>query len=85
MNDVDVGYVLPGLESPAGNAAAITPGSSPLAEVTRALYIGGAGNVTVTMKGGQSVTFTALPAGAILPIRATHVTAATASAIIGLW
>ena len=72
-------------QNPAANAVAITAGASPLAEPTRAIYVGGAGNITVTMLGGQSVTFTGVPAGAILPIRATHVTAATATALLGLW
>ena len=84
MSDDFAGFTA-GIESPATNAAAITPSVSPLADVTRALYVGGAGNVTVTMLGGQSVTFTAVPAGSILPIRCTHVTAATATAILGLW
>ena len=84
MSDAFGSYA-PGAESPATNATAITPGASALANFPRALYVGGAGNVTVTMLGGQSVTFTAVPAGSILPIRCTHVTAATATAILGLW
>jgi hypothetical protein len=72
-------------DSPARNAVAVTPGASALSYVTRALYIGGAGDVTVTMKGGGSVTFSAVPVGTILPICATHVTAATATLILALW
>lgn len=73
-----------GLDSPARNAAAVTPGATALDNVTRALFIGGAGDVTVTMKGGGSVTFAAGD-GAILPIVVTHVTAATATGIVALW
>lgn len=84
MSDTFASYVT-GAESPATNAAVITPGAAALTWTPRALYIGGAGDVTVTMLGGQSVTFAAVPAGAILPIRVTHVTAATATSIVGVW
>ena len=39
----------------------------------------------VTMESGNSVTFTAVPAGTFLPILVTHVTAATATAILALY
>lgn len=73
----------PGLSSPYSDGFAITPGASPLAQTTRAIYIGGDGDITVTMKSGASVTF-AVKAGKTLRIRATHVTAATATGLIGL-
>ena len=74
------------IDGPAPNAIAVTPGSSPLASVTRALYVGGAGDVTVTMFGGGDVAFVGVPAGAILPIRASHVLAATtATSIVAIW
>lgn len=75
-----------GPESPAWNAAAVTvaPGDLPLIP-TRALYVGGAGNVTVTMAGGASVEFVGVPAGSILPIRVDRVTAATATGIVALY
>lgn len=55
--------------------------------VTRAIYVGGAGNVAVITKGGETVTFTAPPVGSILPIRATRLmsTNTTATLLIGLW
>lgn len=72
--------------APAENAAAVTPGAGALSDTTRALYVGGAGNMTVTMAGNAaSVTFTAVPAGTTLPIAVTHVTAATATSIVALW
>lgn len=47
--------------------AAVTP--SDTAEVTcRAVYVGGAGNVTLKQKGGTAITFTAPPVGAVLPV-----------------
>lgn len=39
----------------------------------RALFVGGAGNVAVTMKGGGDVTFTGVAAGTVLPISASMI------------
>lgn len=41
---------------------------------TDALYVSGAGNITATLQGGNSVTFAAI-AGALLPFKVTHITA----------
>lgn len=70
-------------EAPALDAFTITAGASPLAVVPRALFIGGAGTITVTTYRGTSLTLT-VPAGAIIPLAVTHVTAATATGIVGL-
>lgn len=78
-----------GLDSPAFNAAAVTPNdSTDLTVFARALYIGSAGNVKVDMVGtGTAVTFSGLAAGQILPVRAARVysTDTTASSIVALW
>lgn len=50
------------------SALAVTP-SDTVPVTCRAIYIGGAGNVTVTPKGGIAVLFTASPVGSILPIQ----------------
>lgn len=50
------------------SALAVTP-SDTVPVTCRAIYIGGAGNVTVTPKGGIAVLFTAPPVGSILPIQ----------------
>lgn len=76
-----------GLSSPPEEAAAVTPNdTTPLAQASRAIYVGGAGNLSVTMLGGQNVTF-AVQAGTLLPLRASHVRAAgtTATGIVALW
>ena len=78
------------LDSPAWTAAAVTPsdGTDLPTAPTRGLYVGSAGNLVVNMAGGgASVTFTGVPAGAILPIRVDRVlaTSTTASAIVALY
>jgi hypothetical protein len=75
------------LPAPARNGAVVTPGASPLASVTKGVYVGGAGNLNVTLAGGQTVLFSGIPAGTILPIRCTHIlsTSTTATLIVALW
>lgn len=77
------------LTSPADNAVAVTPhNSTDLTYASRALYVGGAGNLSVEMVGGQSaVVFSGVPAGTILPIRVTRVnsTSTTATSIVAIY
>lgn len=50
-----------------------------------ALYVGGAGDVTVRTLGQTTVAFVGVPAGTILPIRCDQVRAATtATSVVGL-
>ena len=77
-----------GLSDPAYFARAVTPGTTALADgVTRGLYVGGAGNVNVTMGDGNDVLFTGVAAGTVLPIRVSHVlaTSTTATTITALY
>lgn len=76
-----------GIDSPANDAAAVTPNDgADLAFDSRALVIGGAGTLSVVMAGGQTVPFT-VTAGQILPIRVRRVraTGTTATAIVAIW
>ena len=75
-NVVDITY---------GGAAAITP-SDTVNLGGRAIYVGGAGNVTVVTEGGNTTLFTAPPVGSIIPIRFTRVnsTGTTATALVAL-
>jgi hypothetical protein len=51
---------------------------------TRAVYVGGAGDVIATI-GGTDVTFKSVPTGQFLPIKATKIKAATsATFLVGL-
>lgn len=77
-----------GLESPAFHAYAVTPhDSTDFAQAFRALYVGVTGNVVIITVGGETVTFTAVPAGMILPVAGVRVnsTNTTATSIVGLY
>ena len=75
------------LDSPGASAIAITPSNTDaLEKISRAIYIGGAGNLTVEMLGGQTVTFVGLSAGCLLPIRVNKVlTSTTATNLVALY
>lgn len=53
----------------------------------RGIYVGGAGAVTVVTPAGSVVTFSGVPAGTILPVRATRVnsTGTDATNMVGLY
>lgn len=72
-------------EGPLCNAE-VANDSSEQTSVSRAVYVGGEGDLAVVMKGGQTVTFKGVSAGALLPIRAQKVLGATtATSILFLW
>jgi hypothetical protein len=76
------------LITPPEDAAAVEPSDSEaLSHVTRALYVGGAGDVRLRVLGGGEVTLSGLAAGSLVPIRAAQVfaTGTTATALVGLW
>jgi hypothetical protein len=69
-------------------AAAITTSDTvSLTGITRAVYVGGAGNITAIMSNGDAVLFTAVPVGTMLPIRCTRInaTATTATLLIAMY
>ena len=79
---------IPGLNSPAEHAVLLTPSDSvDLTNFSRALYVGGAGNIKVTTVGGETLLFTGVLAGSILPIRVSRVwaTTTTATTIVALY
>ena len=77
------------LTSPPEDAASITPGEagSKLSHVTRALYVGVAGDLALLMQGGATVILRGVPSGSFLPLRVRQVLAAGTSAdgIVGFW
>jgi hypothetical protein len=73
------------LLGPAANAAAVTPSDTAnLPTASKRLWVGGAGNVKVLTVGGSTVTYTAVPAGTYLKVRALQVfaTGTTATNIV---
>lgn len=67
---------------------AVTKNDSTVLPVTRALWVGGVGDVAVVFEdGGSAVTLSSVPAGTLLPIRVTKVmsTNTTATNMVALY
>lgn len=77
------------MDHPASNAEVVVPdNTNTLTKVSRAIYVGVAGDVSVQMaKTGTAIVFKAVPAGSILPIRVTRVnlTGTTATNMVSLY
>lgn len=76
------------LTSPPEHAAEIAPDDAAILPfVTRALYVGGGGDVALRLMGGAEVTFRGVQAGSLIPIRVDRVRSSgtTATGLIGLW
>jgi len=75
--------------APATRAAAIVPhDTNPLSDISKAIYVGSGGDVTVrAVRDGADHAWKAVPAGSILPVRASHVraTGTTAGDLLGLY
>ena len=74
--------------SPATNGQTVVKSDTEfLPEPTRAIYVGGTGDVAVTMHGGDSLIFVGVPAGSILPIKVSQVlsTNTTATNMLAIW
>lgn len=73
---------------PAREGFAITPNDgADLSANTRALWVGGAGNIVVDFVGsGSSITIAGVPAGTLLPfeVKRVRATGTTATNIVGL-
>lgn len=77
-----------GLECPAIGGVVVTPSdSTDLVNTSRAIWVGGAGTLTVTMADGVAVLISGIAAGTLLPIRCTRVksTGTTATLIVNLY
>lgn len=73
---------------PAEGAFAITPSDgSDLSFVTRAIYVGVSGNISVTMANGDNVVFSNLLGGLLYPLQIRRVksSSTTASGLVGLY
>lgn len=86
MADEFAGYAV-GMDGPAQGAAVITPhATNQLLHSTRAIYVGGSGDMACEMVNGELVTFVGLLAGAVYPFRVQRVFVAgtTATSLVGL-
>lgn len=76
------------MSDPTGRVEAVTKSDATILGAVRGLYIGGTGDVAVKCAGSSTaVTFVGVPAGTILPVRATQVmsTNTTATNIVALY
>ena len=76
-----------GSDGPATHGFAIAPDDgADLAETTRAIYVGSAGNLVAVLASGAELTFASVPSGTVLPVRAARIraTGTSASGLIGL-
>lgn len=75
------------LGGPATVGVAITPDDAAnFSQVTRAIWVGGAGNVVVVWSDDTTSTLVGVAAGTLLPVRAKRVnaTSTTATSMVGL-
>lgn len=71
------------LHSPYVGGAAVTPNdSADLAELTRAVWVGGTGDLKVTFQDGSTVVLQTVPAGSLLPIRVSRIFASGTTATL---
>ena len=87
MTDIYQGQS-PGLVGPYVGGFVITKSNTTVfAQPTRALYVGGVGDVAVTYLDGTTDTLKAVPAGTVLPVRVSQVlsTGTSATNISGLY
>jgi hypothetical protein len=70
-----------------GGAVAITPSNTVNLTNPSVVYVGSTGNVRVLTAQGDDVTFSNVPAGAVLPVQVIRVysTSTTATNLIGIY
>jgi len=77
---------LTGLDSPARDAAAVTPSDTvDLNPVCRSLWIGVSGNVKVLTSKGDTVTFVGVSGVLPVCVKRVFATDTTATSIVALW
>lgn len=74
-------------DAPAIHGFSITPNdSTDLSEVTRAIWVGGAGDLALVLMSGATLTLPSVPAGTLIPVRAARIlaTGTDATGLAGL-
>lgn len=76
-----------GKTEPAYDATSVSVSDTARIDPTRALFIGGAGNVKVDTVGGSTVTLNSISGGSIIPVSVTRVysTGTTATNIVAFY
>ncbi len=73
-------------DSSSDDGVAVTKSDTATIRHTRGIYVGGTGDLVVRTLRGTTLTFVAVPAGALLPIRVDMVmSATTATSIVALF
>lgn len=75
------------LSGPASSGFTVTPhDTTDLPEPTRAVYVGSGGDLTVRMLTGETLVFSAVLPGSLLPVRVTRIfaTGTSAANLVGL-
>lgn len=78
---------VPGLESPAAHGFPITPDDDEdLPELTRAIYVGTSGTISLVLASGAAIELEGVAGGTVLPLRVArvHITGTTAGALVAL-
>jgi hypothetical protein len=75
--------LMSGLDAPAARHFSITPANTDLAFRPRALIVTVAGDVVIQDELGTNITYAAVPAYTILPIRAVQVRTGTTATVVG--
>lgn len=70
--------------NPAAGIIAVVPSDTTVLSSVRGLYVGGAGDVAVTMQDGTTGTFKAVPVGTVLPLQVSKVMATGTTATLML-
>ena len=77
----------PGLDSPSSHGFSVVPhDSTDFAEVTRAIYVGNGGTISLVMMSGAVLQLSGVSGGSLLPLRVRRInaTGTTASGLVGL-
>jgi hypothetical protein len=69
------------------DAQALTKSDTTVINTTRSVWVGGTGDITVTMLSGNTALFSSVPAGTWMPIQITKLqaTGTTATNVLGLY
>lgn len=88
MNDKFAGRPEISMMQPITDGVAVTPhDTNDLAQTSRALWVGGAGNIKLITAEGNTLTLSGITAGTLIPIRCSRVfsTDTTATLIVNLY